>query len=174
MTVGRIRFSKTDGRGRSLSPAMGQVVRRAFTLMEVLIVVALLGLVASVAMMDFGTLIDGARTPSAYETLSTALVRGRTRALDGGAPVKLVYDRNAAALRLVSSGAPEDFPIANLTGVTFQLPAEDSTDSERPLDAVVFHPSGYTTPALVDLSVRGEHAFYRIEPFSAAPAEVKP
>ncbi len=136
--------------------------------------IALLGLVAALVTTDFAALLDGARTPSAYETLRSALDAGRTRALDGGTPVKLIYDPSTASLRLTSSGAPVDFPLAGATGVTFALPADVTEGGELAIDAIVFHPSGYTTPAVIDLSVRGEHALYRVEPFSAAAAEVRP
>src|SRR5262245_59768523 len=73
---------------------------RAFTLMEVLVVIALLAIVATLATVDFGALLDNAARSTPLESLTAALENGRERALNSGGPVRLAYDAATATLRV--------------------------------------------------------------------------
>ena len=126
--------------------------RSAFTLMEVLVVLALMGLVAGIALIDFDSMLEGASKRSPLETLTAAVDAGRARALNAG-------------------GAPEIFAFEKPAQVTFALPADEAEGAERALDAITFHPAGVAMPAVIDLSVGGERSRYRLEPFSAALAK---
>ena len=145
--------------------------RSAFTLMEVLVVLALMGLVAGIALIDFDSMLEGASKHSPLETLTAAVDAGRARALNAGAPVRLTYDAESGVLRLNAGGAPEIFAFEKPAQVTFALPPDEAEGAERALDAITFHPAGVAMPAVIDLSVGGERSRYRLEPFSAALAK---
>lgn len=130
-------------------------------------VIALLGLVTAVVVTDFGATLDNAAAPSPYESLTRALDAGRAGVLDSGAPVTLAYDASASALRLVSDAGVSVYPLPAGCTVRFALPADMAEGAERPLDAVVFHPAGCVTPALIALKVDGRESRYRLETFSA-------
>lgn len=143
--------------------------------MEVLVVIALLGLVTAVVATDFGASIDGARTPSPYETLVRALNEGRDGVLESGVPAVLTFDAEAGALRVVVDGVATTHALPPGCVVRFALPADMAEGEERALDAVTFHPAGCVTPAVVALTVGGRESRYRLETFSATLVpEVRP
>lgn len=135
--------------------------------MEVLIVIALLGVVTAVVTVDFDSLLGNAATPSAYDRLSESVEAGRTGALGAGQSLRLVWVPDARALRLIGSGEPRDFPLPGAESVTFAFP-DDGAGGERPLEELTFHPSGVCMPAYIDLVVSGSRTRYRLEMFSAA------
>jgi len=159
----------TSAIGRPASDAL----RRAFTLIEVLIVIALLGAVTAAVVTDFSSLVDSARTPTAFERVRDALEAGRDASREAGDPVRVVWVPDAGALRVVSGETVHDFPVPGADAVTFAF-HNDEDDGEKPLDALVFHPSGAATPAIVRISLRGTVASYRMELFSAALSPVEP
>lgn len=135
--------------------------------MEVLAVIALLGLVTAVVVTDFGALLDNAAQPTPYETLRACLDTGRRNA-GTGATVRLTFDRDAGALRLSSPAGVQAVALPAGVTVDFALPADEAEGAERPLEAMTFYGAGCATPALVTLTVAGEKSRYRVEPFSAA------
>ena len=135
--------------------------------MEVLVVIALLGLVVAVVTTDFGALLDNARAPSAYETLRTAVDSARRDTLNAGGVTRLVFDREVSVLRVLVPGAPaSEYPLAAGVTVAFSFPSEETGVEALPLDALLFHPSGCSTPARVELTVAGKTSRFRLEPFS--------
>lgn len=130
--------------------------------------IALIGLVAGVALVDFASLLDNAAKPSPYETLRAVVETAREHARNAGMPVRVTFDSEAGALKINDGGATEAFPFGLPAEVSFVLPAEEAEGGERPLDSLVFHPSGCALPAAILLTVRGERTRYRMEPFSAA------
>ncbi len=129
---------------------------------------ALIALVGSLSLLDFGSLLDRAATPSPLETLTAAVDAARSGALNAGAPTRLLYDAQSGSLRLHTGAASRDFAFATPAGVTFTLPADAAEGAERPLEALVFHPSGCALPAAIELTVGAERSSYRLEPFSGA------
>ena len=151
----------TSATGRS------ERARRAFTLIEVLIVIALIGAVTAAVVTDFASLVDSASKPTAYERVRDAVEAGRIAARSAGEPVRVVWVPDSGALRVIGPVKNEDFVVPGAEAVTFAFP-DDDDGSERPLEALVFHPSGAAMPAVLDIAVVGSHARYRLEIFSAA------
>ena len=139
--------------------------------MEVLVVIALLGAVTAFVAVDLLSLFEGAKQPSPFETLREAMNAGRAAARTSGAPVKAVFSREGAVVRLVGEGVAKEFSLPAGAQLDFYLPAEATGSGERPLDTVVFHPSGCSTPVTLDLILSGTHSRYRMEMFSAALSE---
>lgn len=152
---------------RPTTLGIGDGGRRAFTLMEVLVVIALLGLVTAVVVADFGA-PGSAGKESAYEVVSRALDSGRGLATDAGGPVTLTYDAESRRLRLLSGAGLTDYVLPAGSSVRFTLPAAYGEGRDRPLAGVVFHPSGCATPARITLTVAGAETHYRLEAFSVA------
>lgn len=148
-------------------------LRRAFTLVEVLIVIALLGAVTAVVITDFSTLVDGARTPTAYECVRDAVEAGRAASRDSGDPVHVAWIADTHTLRVVAGEKTRDFEVPGADSVGFVFP-DDDDGSEKPLDALVFHPSGAALPAIVIIRMNGVESRYRMEIFSAALSPVEP
>lgn len=145
-----------------------------FTLMEVLVVIALLGSVTAFVAVDLYSLFENGNPPTAYETLHEAMDAGRLAARSTGAPVKITFSEENSSIRLIDAKETRDFALPPGARVKFFLPADVSDAGERPLDAVVFHPSGCAMPATVDLEMAGTHAQYRLEMFSATLSPEEP
>jgi hypothetical protein len=139
--------------------------------MEVLVVIALLGTVTAFVALDLLSLFEGAKQPSPFETLRAAMAAGRDVARDSGAPVKITFSPETSVVRLTGVDGVKDFPLPAGSSLGFYLPADVSDAGERPLDAVVFHPSGCATPVTLDLGISGSRSRYRLEMFSAALTE---
>lgn len=171
----RTRMTRYPDFRRPALPSAFRIPRSAFTLMEVLVVIALLGSVTAFITVDLLSLFESGRVPTAYETLHEAMDAGRLAARGTGTPVKITFSEETSSLRLIDGKEPRDFALPAGARVKFFLPADVSDAGEKPLDAVVFHPSGCATPAGVDLEMAGVHAVYRLEMFSAtlSPEERK-
>lgn len=81
------------GAARSGHPrAFASRARAAFTLVEVLVVLVILGIVAAVATPAFTSLAPADDLDRAVDELRTVLERGRATALEQGMPVRFVLD----------------------------------------------------------------------------------
>src|SRR5947208_2742337 len=72
--------------------------RRAFTLLEVVLVLTLLALVAAVSWPAFQGWFQGHRLRQGVDSVRTLWVKGRARALDEGRPYRFAW--NAGGYRL--------------------------------------------------------------------------
>lgn len=152
----------TSAIGRRASESL----RRAFTLIEVLIVIALFGAVTALVVTDFGTLVDGAKETTAFDGVRDGVNAARVAARDAGVPVRVSWAQDNHALRVVVNDVAKDYPVAGAESVTFAFVDEDN--GEKPVDTLVFHPSGAATPAIVSILMNGAVSRYRMEIFSAA------
>jgi len=65
--------------------------RRAFTLLEILLVLTLIALVAAVSWPSFQAWFEGQRLRQGVDNVRTLWVKGRTRAMEEGRPYRFVW-----------------------------------------------------------------------------------
>lgn len=140
--------------------------------MEVLIVIALIGMVGGMIAIATGDMLDAAKKPAPYEVLRKAVDAAWYAAATGNKPVELAFNADATALvlgSLASTHAPatamETFPFedARVRSVRFL-----NTRLETPLPRVLFSPWGGATPAIIEMDLDGTVFRYALEIFSGA------
>lgn len=136
--------------------------------METLLVIALAGIVATLAVANLDALLDRRDRTSAAETLALAIEAGREAASETGASATLTVAPDTGALRVTASGTVRDIPFSEPAEVAFAMPADEADGKEIPLREIRFHPAGCMTPALVTIRVAGSRSRLRVEPFSGA------
>jgi prepilin-type N-terminal cleavage/methylation domain-containing protein len=152
---------------------------RAFTLVETLIVLALIGLVGGIVAVATEGVIEGARKPSPYEVLRKAVDTAWYAAATGNSQVALVFDADASALvlaRLASTQAPEPgmetFPFddARVRSVRFLRASGAGLPGGRDaaFPRLLFSPWGGATPAVIEMDLDGAVFRYALEVFSGA------
>lgn len=165
---GILRFSlPRHGRRR---PASGGGLP-AFTLLEVLVVLALLGAVAGLLVLDFVGMPDRWAKPSDYESVHSALEAARVGAQTERAFLSYSVEKGALG---VSVGAIEvaTFPVKGR--VRFTLPPDETGGAAIAVDSVAFSPDGGASPVLISLECDDRVTVFRMEPFSCALSEEKP
>ena len=149
----------------------------AFTLVEVLIAIALIALAGALVVTSIDDLLVSQRTRSPYEVLRAAVDKAWFSATEGRGCFFLYYDKEQRCLLVKDeNGMPEEvFPFEDelVQEVVFERTPDTGGGalkmSERtPFPFLVFSPHGGVTPATVLLKMSNESYRYRIEPFSAA------
>lgn len=142
--------------------------RRAFTLFELLAVLALIGIVAGLVVVDFVGLAGLHSPPSDYESLRQAVEAAQVAS--SSQRVSLRYVEAGAALVLSGKTSIASFPLSRR--VTFWLPEDENGGKSLRLEALTFAPEGDATPARILLEGSGGRSVaFRLEPFSTAIAE---
>ncbi len=80
-------------------PARGAANRRGFTLTELLIVIALIGLLFGLVFMKLDSLVPSQRLKADARELASSLDQARNYAIVSGKPVKFAYDIDNRAYR---------------------------------------------------------------------------
>ncbi len=129
--------------------------RRGFTLVEMLLVLALILLVAAIAVPSLDAWFQSYRVQEAADDLQTALIKARTRAMEEGRPYRFEWGvLNERFYRLAPDDAVhwaelQDSPVPpSLSG--FDDPPGLTIETELPegvrfvggLDTVIFQPDG--------------------------------
>ncbi len=157
---------------------------RAFTMTELLVVIALLGLVSAFVAVRFDVLVPALAEPSAEASArrAFALASHRARTLRRAFFVRLDADGSALSVEDADGNADAVFPLRRdgnapalrlladpRDGATLFVPAR-----LREIDAAEFHPSGCATPTLVEiLKNRKTEKILQADPFSGALTERK-
>jgi len=143
--------------------------RAGFTLVEILAVLAIVGLVASVVFLGSGALLRAAQHDDAETGALSALAATRRAAVLSGQVVELRVDEQARVL----SWGEETLPLAG-EGTVRLLPMETSAvllggrRVERSVAAVRFYPDGTCDPFRVEI-LRGEASrILTVDPWTCA------
>lgn len=154
--------------------------RGGFTLIEILLVIALIALAVSVVLVNFTAFADREDSSSPQEVLTAAIRKARFIAAADRITTKLSYDRENGALQIDPTG--DQFPINSDFGpegrgeIRFFLipsaeglspfPEPDRSTLETP--AVAFAPDRSSSPFIVEInSGQGTPARLRYDPFSS-------
>jgi prepilin-type N-terminal cleavage/methylation domain-containing protein len=156
------------------------VARRGFTLIEILLVIALISIAASVILVNFTAFIDRGKSTSPQEVLTKAIDRARFLAAAERVTTELRYDEESGTLQITP--ADEQFPINNDFGpdgrgeIRFYLipSAEglsrfpDPARTTLETSAVSFAPDRSSSPFVAEIdSGRGRPTRLRFDPFSS-------
>ncbi|WP_158279793.1 pilus assembly FimT family protein [Coraliomargarita sinensis] len=154
--------------------------RSGFTLIEILLVIALIAVAVSVVLVNFTAFADRGESTSPEEVLTAAIRKARFIAAAERITTKLSYDSENGSLR-IDPGA-EQFPINSDFGpdgrgeIRFFLipsaqglsPFPDPDRSTLETAAVAFAPDRSSSPFLAEIdSGRGSPARLRFDPFSS-------
>lgn len=146
--------------------------RRAFSLLEVLVVIALIGLMGSLVVVDFAAQADRWAMPNDHESLHSAVMAARAAAPVGRVSVYYAESRKALVVRSDKDVEIGAFPVKGR--VRFSLPEDENAGRPQELDRLVFAPQGDSVPARITVEGRERAVRYRLEPFSGALSEEQP
>lgn len=155
--------------------------RRGFTLVEVLLVLALMALLASLLVPGVGSMLRAMDERAPEQLVAEAVLAARAAALESGRTVELRYDKDG---RTFTWGPPEARAPALPAGTTAELlPPETGgavllggvlTETAAPLRRVRFFPDGTCDPFRLRLR-EGESAAPRLfvaDPWTCALSPV--
>ena len=149
--------------------------RPAFTMLELLIVVALLGLVASLVVLGVTRSSEGVQRKRAVEAVHLALLHARVDAMQSGAETSVRLEfRDPERLVIMRAEAPEmDLPAPSMTRHILRVPAGPTSlpDAYTPLVAR-FLPTGRTDQREWAFGLRDSADTLwtiRFDPLSGAP-----
>lgn len=170
-----------------MNPLLTIRTRNAFTLVETLLVIALLGLGAGFAMVRFPALGEAFAQRTPADTLFDAIAEARLLAREDKATTTLLYDTENQTLRIVDlSGVvlaehPFDKDDDVETLRFYPLLADRSRDGpiERetaptPLRQLTFTPQGASQAILAVLERTDATTSWWLDPFSDTPLEIEP
>lgn len=127
--------------------------RRAFTLVEVLLVLALIALFAAVFIPGVNSILDQMNDRGPEQLLSEAVLAARTEALESGRGVELSYDvekrqlvYGAAAVRSDVLPLGVSIELLPMQAGTSILLGGELTEAQTPLKRVRFFPDGTCEP----------------------------
>ncbi len=179
-------------RQRPVRPSGG--LRQAFTLLEILIVIALIALTTTVAALSWDALAEAFEDKPTFQVFREMVQEARHQAYQTREPVHLTWDDNAKLFRIYSPfgeledlvlseeafiargdtevrfyplASPEQGPSRNLRGVAPEYQSET-------VDDLVFHPSGVSTGARIEIDEGPNRMVITLEPFSAGPIDYEP
>ena len=157
--------------------------RTFFSLMEILVVLAILGLITGLVLPRIGKLPEGLRVDTCVGVFSNALRDAALRSRATGATVRLVLDAENNAFRLEESfvapllpGQQDDvvsghytggksYPLPN--GIEWRLDEGDAVPAGGP--AYTFYPNGECTGPRLEFSTGTRHLRLEVDRLTAAP-----
>lgn len=153
--------------------------RGGFSLIEIIVTLALIALVAGLMVTNLGSVIQGLGTPPLPETLHKAVQEARYQAAATKQTVYLRFDPETAYFRIAGENGSElgaigtDYdPGDRAVEVVFEqiLPSEGLSSLGRTerveIPYVRFHPDRSSTPFVVNLRYDGDASTHRYDPFS--------
>jgi general secretion pathway protein H len=151
---------------------------RAFTLIEILLAVALLGLLSAVMVSVAVRFVDGApKTPD--EIFWEAARTARRSALTSEREVRLSYDDKEKQFVLEGGAGGKTFPVPENRDLTIDFLHAQSTGGSvliggqlvdtKTLPSVSFFPDGTCSPFRVQFRTTGPARILAIDPWTCAP-----
>ena len=177
-----------SGRREPASAARGGSRRRlvrAFTLLEILLALALLGLLAAGLVSGASQLMDG-RPKSPTEVFWEAARTARRTALKSETETRLSYDSKEKAFLVDDGHAPKSFPVAGGRELTIDLLHAQAGGGSvliggelvdtSTMPSVSFYSDGTCQPFRVQIRSTGPAEILSIDPWTCAPVlkEAKP
>jgi prepilin-type N-terminal cleavage/methylation domain-containing protein len=152
--------------------------RRGFTLIEILLVVALIGLVGWIFIGGSTAMMTDKATPDDQFWKATAAAR--KEALEEGRSVLMTFDSKARGFVLNDGSQTRTIPVTGADDlvIDFHPVQSDSSSSvliggtvveTEPLAAVTFYNDGTCTPFRVQLRANGAAHILSIDPWTCAP-----
>ena len=158
---------------------------RGFTLIEILLVLALLALVAGAIAVNVGALLPSLGGESLEEKFQVAVRETRRTALDSGNTLRLEFDPHERTFtaRAIGEDPPEDLatqpfrpPPSSPDTVRFLRQSTDANTylvggqlrSLEPATAVLFFPDGTCTPFTAEIREGTSVREIRIDPWTTA------
>jgi general secretion pathway protein H len=129
---------------------------RGFTLFELLIVLAILGIVVALGALAMHRMLPGLELKSSAQTVATALREARGLAIGSNAEVTLVVDLDERALRVGDDG-----PLVRLApglGISLLTATREVIDAGR--GQIRFYPDGTSTGGRI--TVTQENRLYHV------------
>lgn len=144
----------TAGAGRGGRPAAG------YTLVELLVVLAILGLITAIALPMFTGVLPGAELKSAARNLGADMRYARSRAIAGNREVTLSVDLVARRYAISGEARERSLPEELTIDVLTARSELEGGDALRPRRASIrFFPDGSSTGGRVSLS-RGGRTYH--------------
>ncbi len=139
--------------------------KKAFTILEVLMVIALIGLVAGLFAVNFDVLLRSIGKKRPEKILYNALCEARYQTIQQHAPVYLTFDKNQSAFIIFkeqpskpivqfSLEAGIDIIFESVPPNTYgggQFKTQPASAHEK-LEKIAFFPDGSSTPVIITLS----------------------
>ncbi len=157
----------------------GPRLRAAFTLLEILVAIALLGLLSAAMVTGASHLLDGRATTPA-EVFWQAAGDARRTALESGAATRLRFDDREKAFVVDAGLGPKAFPVPGAPRelAINLLPARSANGAlliggqlveTESLPFVTFHADGTCTPFRIQFRTTGPAQTIAIDPWTCAP-----
>lgn len=177
LETGNSRHSLRPLRARQTRPLCRH--RAAFTIIEIVLVLALIALAAGVVIANFVSFADRSGQLSAEETLATAIRAARFQAASTRRPTELRFDKESGSLTV---GADTRFPLSDDFGenesgeIRFYLVQPttglsrfpDPADSRLETKVLCFDPDRSSSPFIAEIdSGRGAALRLVYDPFSS-------
>lgn len=154
-------------------------MRRGFTLIELIIVIALIALVGSLVVVNAQGILRGLGEEPVERVLQKAIREARFHAAslkeetflqyDAETGRLHVYDENGASLaRFVLAGNGDELPEIQFEQILPAVGLENFSDSETiEIEQIVFRPDRSSTPFQVNLQIGSARFSQRYDPFSS-------
>lgn len=165
-------------RARASSPLRRAPRARAFTMLELLLVIAVIGLLGSVLVIG-GARVLSPRPAPPEEVFWEAVSQARKTALLNQVEVRLSYDADARVFQIQGPRGAASFPILIEGEVHVDLLSAQRTGSTiliggnlvetQPLAFVTFFDDGTCVPFRVQLRTTGEAEILAVDPWTCAP-----
>ncbi len=132
---------------------------RGFTLLELLVVLVLLGIMATVAVPAMGRFLDSLAFKKQTAKVMAAVRYARLRAVTSGREVRLRLGEDELSLDL--SGGVEEHRALDLEDRDAALQLEP--------EVIIFSPQGFATPGAITLRVGERTETVEVDPMSGLP-----
>jgi len=155
-----------------------------FTIVEVLLALALIGLVAGLFAINFDILLNSVNKKRPEKILHEAICEARYQALQEHALIYLSYDEPKHSF-LIFKDTPDhpivSMPMENGIKVTFTPipPAEyksgrfsEVSQPEKPLDKITFSPDSSSQPVIITLSQDNFSLKFKPDPISCGMTSI--
>ncbi len=155
--------------------------RNAFTLVEVIVVIAILAIVSGAVVMRLDGLVPALEKVSAEHTIERALTKAAHLSWTEKKKFFVKTNSKTGEIFIENSHGKtiETFPLAenSVQRIRFRLDPRDSSKFFVPaqleeISEVEFHPAGCTTPAIIEILTNGKTTkIFQIDPFSGGLTE---